>query len=146
MTFGTLILSLQLISQSPQGIPYQAVARDLNGTPILNTSMSVRFTVHDGSGTGAIEFQETHTVTSNALGVFTVVIGGGDITQGTFGGINWADGLQFVQVEIDPTGGTNYLDMGVTQMFSVPYALYAANGGSTGPTGTAGATGPSGVD
>jgi hypothetical protein len=32
---------------------------------------------------------------------------------------------------MDPTGGTTYLDMGTTQLNSVPYALFAAQSGST---------------
>ncbi|MDU9792276.1 hypothetical protein, partial [Helicobacter pylori] len=50
--------------------------------------------------------------------------------SGTFGGINWGSGSKFTQVELDPAGGFSYMDMGTTQMLSVPYALYAAQSGS----------------
>ena len=45
---------------------------------------------------------------------------------------------------MDATGGTAYVSMGVSQLLSVPYALYAETSGSAGPTGPAGADGPQG--
>ena len=32
---------------------------------------------------------------------------------------------------MDPTGGVSYIDMGTTQLNSVPYALFAGQSGST---------------
>jgi hypothetical protein len=121
-------------AQSPQFIPYQAVARDSFGTPIPNTTMNARFSIRDGSGTGTLVYQETDTLTTSPLGIFTVVIGGGSMITGTFSGINWAAGAKYLQVELDPTGGTTYIDLGANQLLSVPYALYAnsAAGGSSG--------------
>ena len=46
---------------------------------------------------------------------------------GTFSSINWANGPYFIQTEVDPNGGVNYSVMGVTELISVPYALYSAN-------------------
>src|SRR5438046_1512856 len=48
-------------------------------------------------------------------------------------------------VEYDPNGGTNYLNLGMTQLISVPFALYAERAGNTG-AGSTGPTGPAGVD
>ncbi len=140
-----------IFAQVPQGINYQAVARNQAGNILPNTAISLRLSIHDGSSTGTVVYQETHNVTTNQLGIFSVVIGGGLLPQGTFTGINWATGSKFLQVELDAAGGTNYTTMGNSQLQSVPYALYAANGvpGATGPTGPAGvgvtgATGPTG--
>jgi hypothetical protein len=44
-------------------------------------------------------------------------------------------GSKFLQVEVDPEAGTNFLDLGTTQLVSVPYALSA---GIATPVGTAG--------
>jgi len=68
----------------------------------------------------------------------------GTAVVGTFSGINWGKNSKFIQVEMDPTGGTNYTDMGTTQMMSVPYALFCANG-TPGPQGPAGVNGTNGV-
>jgi uncharacterized protein (TIGR02145 family) len=49
----------------------------------------------------------------------------GTVLSGTFSGINWGKNAKFLQVEMDPAGGTTYTDLGTTQMMSVPYALQA---------------------
>ncbi|MFN8286745.1 MAG: tail fiber domain-containing protein [Chitinophagales bacterium] len=135
-------------AQAPNGINYQAVARNAAGSVIQNQNVSVRLSIHDGSSGGTIVYQETHSATTNQFGLFTVVIGGGTVQQGTFAGINWGSGGgKFLQVELDATGGSSYTNMGTTQMESVPYALYAANSpaGATGATGPQGAQGAQGI-
>ncbi len=66
------------------------------------------------------------TVTSPA-GIFTVVIGGGSI-DGVLDTIPWQDGDMFLEVEVDPSGGTNFVSMGTNQLLSFPYAITAGNG------------------
>jgi len=135
--------------QVPQSVPYQAVARNSSGNLIANQNVSLRFSIHDATSGGTVVYQETQSVTTNAYGLFSVNIGTGTPVIGTFSGINWGTNAKFTKVEIDPTGGTNYIDMGTQQMMSVPYALYAATSGNgvgpTGPTGPAGATGANGA-
>src|SRR5262249_44078518 len=53
----------------------------------------------------------------------------------TVGGINWNSGAKFIQVEIDPDGGTAFISIGTAQLVSVPYALYAGNAAASGPAG-----------
>ena len=53
------------------------------------------------------------------------MIGGGTVTSGTFSAIDWANDKYFLQVELDPAGGTSYSNMGTTQLISVPYAKHA---------------------
>ena len=123
--------------QSPQGIPFQAIARDSNGVIIQNTVMSVRTSIHTISPTGTIVYQETQSVTTNNLGIFSLNIGYGLVVSGSFSGINWSSGgAIFVQIEIDPSGGTTYLNMGATQLQTAPYALYSLSSGSI-PSGSA---------
>lgn len=134
--FVSLLLATSpVFSQAPLAIPYQAVARTSSGNLIINQLISVRFSVHDGTVSGAVVYQEKHSPTTNALGLFSVNIGGGTILSGTMAGINWGSGAKFLQVEFDPAGGSSYIDMGTTQMMSVPYALHARtaeqNGGKT---------------
>ncbi|RLD51916.1 MAG: hypothetical protein DRJ05_17935, partial [Bacteroidetes bacterium] len=52
-------------------------------------------------------------------------IGNGTEVVGTFTNIDWGNNSKFMEIELDPTGGTNYLLMGATQMMSVPYALHS---------------------
>ncbi len=121
-----------LQAQAPQGIPYQAIARNASGVAIANTAVRVRFSIRDSIATGTIRYQETHNPTTSALGLFSVNVGRGTVMSGTFSGINWGRNAKFLQVELDPAGGTAYTDLGTTQMMSVPYALNAGNGLSSG--------------
>jgi uncharacterized protein (TIGR02145 family) len=113
------------MAQGPQGIPYQAIARNASGVAIANTAVKVRFSIRDSIATGAIKYQETHNPTTSALGLFSVNVGMGTVVSGTFSGINWGKNAKFLQVELNTTGGTTYTDLGTTQMMSVPYALQA---------------------
>ncbi|WP_207428053.1 hypothetical protein [Pedobacter sp. SYSU D00535] len=117
--------------KAPQGITYQAVARNGNGGLLANQMVSVRFTIKTGPNSfDAPLYQEVQSAMTNKLGLFTVNVGSGNAAYGFFPGINWGDGPKFVQVEIDPNGGNNYVDMGTNQMMSVPYALYAERSGN----------------
>ena len=126
-----LTLDFSLQAQSPQGIPYQAIARNASGVAIANTAVKVRFTIRDSIANGAIKYQETHNPTTSALGLFSVNVGMGTVVSGTFSGINWGKNAKFLQVEMDPAGGATYTDLGTTQMMSVPYAMFAGAAAST---------------
>jgi len=112
-------------AQSPQYVNYQAVARNNSGAPITNSSVALRVSIHNGSAGGAVIYQERDTATTNAHGLFTCKIGAGNVISGTFNTIDWANGEKYMQVELDPTGGSSYTDMGTTQLLSVPYALHS---------------------
>ena len=124
---------------APPGIPYQAVVRNANGQVAANTAITTRFTLHQNTADGAVEYQETHALTTNAQGLMSTVLGQGDAVQNAFASINWANTTKFLQVEVDL--GNGFVDLGTQQLMSVPFALYAANG----PQGPAGPQGPQGI-
>ena len=107
----------------PQGIPYQAAARDAQGQVIADAPVNVRFSLHEGAVDGAVSYSETHTLTTNSIGLFNTVFGNGTPEQSAFDSINWAATTKFLQVEIDL--GDGYVDMGTQQMMSVPFAFQA---------------------
>lgn len=122
----TILISHLVFSQVPQALNYQAVARTADGVLIPTQNIGVKFSVLDGSVTGATLYSETHTTTTNSYGLFTLAIGKGTPINGTFDEINWASGTdKFLKVEIAPAGGNNYQLQGTTQLLSVPYALYS---------------------
>jgi len=112
----------------PQRFNYSTQVTDAAGLPITNRFIRMRATLHTGSGTGPITYVEIDTGTTSKIGIFTVVIGGGSIQQGSFLNIPWASGAVYFQVEMDVNGGTNYVNMGSAQLISYPYALVAGNG------------------
>jgi hypothetical protein len=130
-TFCLLTSDFLLFAQAPQAIPYQAIARNASGNAIASTAVKVRFSIRDSIATGPVRYQETHTPTTSALGLFSVNVGAGTIVSGSFSGINWGKNAKFLQVELDPAGGNTYTNLGTTQMMSVPYAFYSEVAGST---------------
>ncbi|MEP7168264.1 MAG: collagen-like protein, partial [Bacteroidota bacterium] len=133
-------------AQTPQAIPYQGVARNASGNIIAGQNISLRLSIHDVTPAGTVVYKETHSTTTNTLGLFSVNIGGGTAITGTLSGIAWGTGAKYLQVELDAAGGTSYTDMGTTQLNSVPYALYAESANVPGLAGPAGPQGPAGND
>lgn len=139
-----LTIGFTLKAQAPQGFSYQAVARNNSGVAVTNQSIGLKINLRQGTASGAIEYSETHTVTSSNIGLLNLVVGGGTVAIGTFNTIDWSAGPYFIEISMDVTGGTNYVLMGTQKLMSVPYALYAANGGTTGAQGITGSTGSTG--
>jgi hypothetical protein len=120
-----LIWKLQSHAQAPDQFNYQGIARNASGAPVANQTIKMRLKIHRSSTSGAVEYSETRTVTTNAFGLFTIAIGspGATDVSGTINSINWSNTPKFLQVEMDGSGGNNFIDLGTTQLLSVPYAL-----------------------
>ncbi len=128
-----ILLQIQVIAQVPQGIPYQAAARNSNGQPLSNRAIQVRFSIIDSTATGVEVYKETNNTITNALGLFTLTVGTGNAVVGTFSTINWGHNFKFLKVELDTTtSGSSFVDLGTQQMMSVPFALYSNNGLTAG--------------
>jgi len=128
--FIVLIQNIILFAQAPQKMSYQSVVRNANNSLVANQVVGVRISFIEGSEIGAIVYSETHTVTTNANGLFTLGAGSGTPVFGTFASINWSSYDHYIKSEIDPSGGTNYTLTSTKQLLSVPYALYANNSGN----------------
>jgi hypothetical protein len=63
--FCLLTSDFLLFAQAPQGIPYQAIARNTSGIAIANTAVKVRFSIRDSIAT--IKYQESRNTTTLAL-------------------------------------------------------------------------------
>jgi len=131
-----VLLSAFAQAQVPQGINYQAVARDASGNLVVSQPISVRFTIGntiaiDPTTVATYNYQETHTVTTSSLGLFNLKIGSGAPTGGsTFTANDWQSNQQHLLVEVDFTGGTAFTIVGSNNAIpfqSVPYALLAEN-------------------
>jgi hypothetical protein len=113
----------------PQGINYQAVARDASGAVLINQALTIQFSVISDIATSAISWQETQQDTTNDYGLFTAIIGQGTTTSvgssATFDVIDWGASHHFLKVEVDY--GSGLVDMGTTAFMSVPYALYSVS-------------------
>lgn len=125
-----------LMAQAPQRFNYQVVAHDASGNPLSNQPVSFLISIVKGWEGGPTMYIESHTTTTNAFGQASLVVGSGNVHQGSFAGIDWSNSSYFIKTGLDPTGGTMYNGMGTAQLLSVPYALYANSSGSGGGGGT----------
>ncbi len=135
-TFTKIILSLFFLmitcysfAQVPPAFNYQAVARDVSGNVIPNSLLGIKIYIHSTSATGPVVYSETQTPTTNQFGLFTIGIGLGTVVSGNFSTIPWGSDYYFIQVDMDPAGGTTYTPMGTSQLLTVPYAMYAKHAG-----------------
>ncbi|MEY3248312.1 MAG: hypothetical protein RL742_355, partial [Bacteroidota bacterium] len=123
-------LSAQFI---PQGFNYQGIIRDDNGAPLANQTATLLFAVRTNAPNGPVAYSEKQVVTTNEYGLVNLIIGqGGTPIQGSFSGINWGSSAKYLSVSLE-TAPNVFDDLGVSQLMSVPYALYAlstANGGN----------------
>ncbi len=121
LTTLALLISALLTAQAPALIPYQAIARNGSGQPLMNAAINARFTIHNESASGAAVWQEIQTVNTNSFGLFNAQLGSAvPLTS-----VDWANGAKYMQVELDL--GNGFIEIGTQQMMSVPYALYAGN-------------------
>ena len=128
--FTLLILSSAVFAQAPQQISYQAVVRNSGNTLVSNTQVGVLLSITNAND--SVFYSETQTPTTNSNGLISLAIGTGTVKVGSFTSIDWSKGGYFIKTQIDPAGGTSYTISGSSQLLSVPYALYAANGSAAG--------------
>ena len=140
---AAVLMTASVFAQSPNKMSYQAVIRNNSNALVTSSAVGMRISILQTTPSGTAVYVETQTPTTNANGLVSIEIGGGTVVSGNFANINWANGPYFVKTETDPTGGTSYSITGTSQLLSVPYALYAANSGSSTP-GPQGATGNQG--
>jgi len=112
-----------LVAQIPQGISYQAVAYDANGLEISNQEIYIRLGILLETADAETSYTETHQVSTNDFGLFSLVISEGNSTD-DFSSLNWENGA-FLKIELDTNLDGDYTLMGLSSFNAVPYALYA---------------------
>ena len=125
--FLFLIIIGSVMAQAPQSFKYQAIARNDEGVAITNTTIGIRMSLISDNINGNVVYSETFSAESNGTGVFNVNIGKGTVVSGVFSAINWGANAYFLKAEMDVTGGTNFLEMGTSQLLSVPYSLHTGS-------------------
>ena len=127
LLFGLPLLPVGLLAQVPQAFEFQGIARDAAGNPMPSQAVQLRLGILSGSPTGTLVYQETQSTVTSPLGLFGVQVGNGTPASGTFAGVPWGTASHFLNVELDPLGGSNYQLIGTTHLLSVPYALVAGS-------------------
>jgi len=127
-----LMLTLHFINLNGQinkGINFQGVARSDNGIILANKIVTLRLSIKTDSINGVIEYQEIKSITTNTIGLFSVVVGSKQdrniISIGNFENINWSMSEKYLQVEVDITGELYFSSLGIQKINYVPFAFYA---------------------
>ncbi len=109
------------------GLNFQGVARNESGVILASQEISLRLSILQGTISGSAEYVEIRKTTTNAQGLFSMVIGDSKAisTLGNFNSIDWKTGPKFLKIEMDLSAGENFTAIGTTQLQSVAYAKYA---------------------
>ncbi len=121
---SALLITVTAFAQSPESMSYQAVVRD--GSDILVSNATTPIQISILQGTTAV-YVETQTPTTNANGLLSIEIGGGEavVVSGVFSDINWSTDTYFIKTEVDVDNNGSYDVNGTSQLLSVPYAMHS---------------------
>jgi hypothetical protein len=123
LLLSLIALFCQSANAQTGGLNFQGVARNSTGAVLANQKINLKFSILKTTETGAVEYTETKEVTTNAQGIFAVVVG--EVNASSFAAVDWKASPKFLKVEMDPAGGTSFVAMGTTRLQNVPYAYYA---------------------
>ncbi len=121
--------SFYMLAQAPEAFTYQGEARDKTGKIMDNKSLNVKVSIVTGATLTATTsvWTREYPVKTDGYGLFSIQVGDAP-GETTFGSISWGTGKYYVNIQI--LSGKTWLDMGTTQLLSVPYALYAKSAGT----------------
>jgi hypothetical protein len=137
-----LLITISNIAYSqvvvPEGILFQAVARDANNNAASNRNVYVQIAIKRSTTNGTTDYSESFKVVSSQEGIFSIVIGQGARTSGvtSLKNLEWSKYIYFVNLKIaiepslpDPswTATNNYVDIGTSQLWTVPYSFTSNN-------------------
>ena len=121
-----LLFTTAAATMAQGSFAYQAVIRTADGKVVSNQKVGMRFTL---LSEGTAYYSEVQTPTTNEYGNISVMIGSGTKESGDFMNVPWSSMNIMLKIEVDAKGGTNYIELGQTQLLSVPYAMYAQSAG-----------------
>jgi hypothetical protein len=131
MSFIISAITNQICAQTNKGINFQGIARDNNGYILANKSINIRISIKADTNSSKNEYQEITPITTNVLGLFTIVVGANEtnkiISVGPFENINWSKGEKYLQIEIDTVGDLSFIHMGIQKINYLPFSFYADN-------------------
>jgi hypothetical protein len=119
---------------APQGFNYQSVVRNAAGSAHANQTVTMLFAIRSGAANGQVIYTERHLTNTNEYGLVNIVVGRGEVLQGSFSTINWGGGPKYLTASVE-TSPNVFEELGSTELLSVPFALYAQNGGGGGGGG-----------
>lgn len=129
------LVTISLVGQTiPPGTTYQAVARDAKGDLITNQTIEAKIMLLANSPTGSVIYAEKHQINTDEQGLFSVVIGDGQITQGNYANISWKSDQIWLEMAIRENKEADFVSLGASPLLEVPYGFGNKPGdGQVGP-------------
>ena len=106
LVFLSLIFFSASLHSQAQTITYQGTAISSLGQLLASQPISVRLSVFNDIASGTAEYVETQTVTTSPTGALSIQVGSGTAVTGTYASINLMSSIHYLQVEIQPSGGS----------------------------------------
>lgn len=125
LLFATLFCSTALVAQNSFAIPYQAVARNLQGQVMPNTPLEIKVELGTFLDNQATIYEEVHYERTNDEGYFNVLIGNGQALKNNFADLNFAQAPLQIAISIKGTGQKRFYLLNQMDLQSVPYAFRA---------------------
>lgn len=115
----------RLAAQVPDRMSFQMLVTDTKAAPLFDTDVWLRFRILYDTLDKTVIFEELHTANSGATGLVRLQIGSGTSVTGSLSGLPWQEGPFFLQTDLAYAADGAYSVIGLQEMTSVPFSLYA---------------------
>ena len=119
------LLPVELRAQVPERMSYQFLVTDTDANVLYDTDVWIRFRILYDTLENTVIFEERHTSNSGPTGVVRLLIGEGTAVTGTLAALPWSEGPFFLEAGLAYTEAGDYQRIGLQEMGSVPFSLYA---------------------
>lgn len=123
------VVLVQAQFQDQKGFNFQGYARDESGAGLGNKAVQVKYSLYPAGLPSNIDYTETHSLTTDAYGIFSAVVGSKSIA--TFAKLAFSRVNYWLKVEVK-TSSTAWSTINEIELLSVPYARTAGNGNPIG--------------
>jgi hypothetical protein len=143
LAFSGLFSTMLFAQSSPEGMNYQAVARNLKGEILANQPISLKVLLFSLNANGkSAYYNEVHDVVTSPTGVFSLIVGRGRKESGLFSTIPWAKENIWMEVAIKSKNETDFAVISNSQLLAVPYAFHSLSAERLSTDGAGGAGNP----
>jgi hypothetical protein len=117
------VIALCSHAQAPKAIPFQGVAKSMNGYVFASQNAAINFKIRTNGANGILVFEENQNVQTSNVGTFSANIGQGNILLGSLDALANSSATFFLEVNLT-VNAVSY-PLGVKQLCHMPHAKYA---------------------
>jgi hypothetical protein len=114
-------------AQVPQAFSYKVQIKGNSGNPHANKKINLKVSIIQDNVDGNEVYIEKHQVNTSPSGIVDIEIGRGTPLLGLFTEIDWKQWPYFIKAEVDLKCAGTFNLIAVTELLSVPFAMYAGN-------------------